>query len=445
MDATKPVSRRTLLAGAATAGAVLAADSLLSGSALASRQDANVVTLQFWTNHDATDVPLFQHVIKNFQTAHPNIKIQMTNETGSTYDTTLISTHAVSGTLPDVFYNRTFATADRANRGWTVDLTPFIQKEKVSLTDFWPAELVQETWKGRIHSLPYDFSDFGIYYNKTLFDKKRITYPPADGNWTWDDLHRLAKEFVAMSGGKQTMWGVDLTPLIYSWPVPGFVLAWGGTWISKDLRTFEVNTPEATTLFQTLQDMVFKTRVTPRFGSFPAGLDPLATGKVAMAVNGSWATLSERAVVGKRFEWDVAPLPKGPTGKRPNSPAGGAWSIAANSKHPNEAWEWVKFLTNTQADEILISQPTRSVPGRKSAVPLWVKVAKSGKLPPAHVSAFPDQMPEAFEVPTVPYYNEMAAITASYIGAMLVSHKPVKSTLARWQTDVQQAIKKYQF
>src|SRR5205085_10145740 len=141
-----PVSRRSRLAGAAAAGAVLAADSLRSGSALASRQDANVVTLQFWTNHDATDVPLFQHVIKNFQTAHPNIKIQMTSETGSTYDTTLISTHAVSGTLPDVFYNRTFATADRANRGWTVDLTPFIQKEKVSLTDFWPAELVQETW-----------------------------------------------------------------------------------------------------------------------------------------------------------------------------------------------------------------------------------------------------------------------------------------------------------
>ena len=125
--------------------------------------------------------------------------------------------------------------------------------------------------------------------------------------------------------------------------------------------------------------------------------------------------------------------------------AGGAWSIAANSKHPNEAWQWITFLTNKRSTEILISEPTRSVPGRKSAVPLWVKVAKSGKLPPAHVGVFPDQMPEAFGIPTVPYYNEQAAITGNYVGAMLTSKKPVKDTLAKWQAAGQAAIKKYQF
>ncbi len=57
MDVMKPVSRRTLLAGAAAAGAVVAADSLLPASALASHSAADQVTLQFWTNHDAvTDV-----------------------------------------------------------------------------------------------------------------------------------------------------------------------------------------------------------------------------------------------------------------------------------------------------------------------------------------------------------------------------------------------------
>ena len=113
MDMTKPVSRRTLLAGAAAAGAVVATDSLLPGSALASRQEADVVTLQFWTNHDATDVPLFQHVIRNFEATHPNIKIKMTNETSSTYDTTLISTHAVSGTLPNSLDTVSIIPVDR--------------------------------------------------------------------------------------------------------------------------------------------------------------------------------------------------------------------------------------------------------------------------------------------------------------------------------------------
>jgi hypothetical protein len=54
-------------------------------------------------------------------------------------------------------------------------------------------------------------------------------------------------------------------------------------------------------------------------------------------------------------------------------------------------------------------------------------------------------MPEAFGVPTVPYYNELAAITGTYVGNMLTLKKPVKTELAAWQAAGQAAIKKYQF
>lgn len=446
MDATKPISRRTLLAGAAATGALVAADSLLPASALARRSAASPVTLTFWINHDATDVPLFQHVIKNFEAAYPNIKINMTNETSANYDTTLIPTRAVSGSLPDVFYNRTFATADRANRGWTLSLTPYMQSHHVTNKDFWPAEVVQMTWKGQQYSLPYDWSDWGIFYNKTAFDKKGIKYPPADGNWTWDDLFRLAKEFVDVKNAKQTMWGIDFVGAVGSgWPTPGFVLAWGGKWISKDLHSFNINTPETARMFLDFQSQVFRYKVAPRGATLPAGFDPWQSGKLAMSVNGSWATLQQRTYIGKRFDWDVAPLPKGPTGRRPISPAGGAWSIAANSKHPNEAFQFINFLTSTRSAQILISEPLRSIPGRKSAVPLWVKTARSTKQPPEHVSAFPDMVGGAFNVPTVPYYNELAALTSNYVGAILTSNKAVKTTLATWQDAANAAIKKYQF
>jgi multiple sugar transport system substrate-binding protein len=357
----------------------------------------------------------------------------------------LIPTRAVGGTLPDVWYNRTYNTADRANRGWTLSLDPFMQKDHFSTADFWPAEVAQEVWKGHMYSLPYDFSDFGISYNKTLFDQMKIKYPPQDGNWTWDDLRALAKQFVTMQGGKQATWGIDTSAILYSWPTIGFVLAWGGKWISKDLRSFQVNTPEAVQLFQMLQDMTFKDMSILRSATLPAGYSPWTSGKLAMYLDGSWDTLADRATIGNRFAWDVAPLPKGPTGRRPVSPAGGAWSIATTSKHPNEAWEWIKFLTNTQSANILISEPTRSIPGRQSSAKEWVRVARSGKQPPAHVSVFANTMSEAFPVPTVPYYNELATITGNYLGAMLNSNKPVAATLAQWQRDGNAAIKKYQF
>jgi multiple sugar transport system substrate-binding protein len=448
MDDTRLISRRDLLAGTGAIGAALVADSLLPGSALASRQSADQVTLNFWTNHDATDVPLFKRVIKNFEATHPNIKVNLTNypAAGSNYDQTLIPTRAVSGSLGDVFYNRTFATADRASRGWLLDLTPFVKKEHFSLKDFWPAEVPQMMWKGKLYSLPYDFSDFGLFYNKTMFTKKGIKPPPVDGNWTWDQLFQLAKEFVSTSGSKQSTWGIDFVGTVAGgWPTPGFVMAWGGKWLSKDLHKFQVNSPQVAHMFQTFQDAVFKTKVAPRGATLPAGFDPWQSGKLAMAVNGSWATLQMRSYIGHRFDWDVVPLPKAPTGRRPISPAGGAWSIAANSKHPHEAWEFIKFLTSTRSAEILISEPIRSIPGRKSAVPKWVKTVKSAKLPPRHAGVFASQMSQAFKVPTVPYYNELTTITGNYVNAMLVTNKSVKDMLPRWEKDVNEAIKKYHF
>lgn len=447
MELDKTVSRRTMLKSAGVAGAALAAGSVLPKAAQASPASASTVTLEFWTNHDAaTDIPLFNKVITNFEATNPNIKIHLTNYPASSpFDTSIIPTRGISGTLPDVWYNRTYNTADRASRGWTISLDPFVQKDKMSLSDFWPAEVAQMQWKGHLYSLPYDFSDFGIYYNKALFDKKGIKYPPASGNWTWDDVFKMAGEFVQKSGVRQTQWGLDLTPLTYFWSTAGFVLAWGGQWYSADLHSFPINNDGAATLFQTVQDAIFKTGSVLKGSTFPAGTDPLATGQVAMTLDGSWATLAHRNNIGSRFDWDVAPMPKGPTGKLPLSEAGGAWSIATNSKHPNEAWAWIKFLTNTQSDDILVSQPVRSMPGRRSAVPLWVSTAKAAKLPPDHASVFADILPSSFNVPSVPYYQELSTLSGTYIGNIMTLNKPVKDTLAKWQTAANTAIAKYKF
>jgi len=106
-------------------------------------------------------------VIQNFQAAYPNIKVNLTNYPGTNFDSAVIPTRAAGGTLADVFYNRTFATADRANRGWTLDLTSDIARNHVTVNDFWSAEVAQMTWKGKHYSLPYDWSDWGVFYNPT--------------------------------------------------------------------------------------------------------------------------------------------------------------------------------------------------------------------------------------------------------------------------------------
>jgi ABC-type glycerol-3-phosphate transport system substrate-binding protein len=255
----------------------------------------------------------------------------------------------------------------------------------------------------------------------------------------------MAAEFVTKSGVRQTQWGLDLTPLTYFWSTAGFVLAWGGLWYSAVLHSVQINNDGSASLFLTVQNAIFKTSAVIKGSTFPAGTDSLATGQVAMVLDGSWATLQHRNDIGNRFDWEVAPMPKGPTGKLPLSEAGGAWSIATDSTHPNEAWTWIKFLTNTQSEEILVSEPVRSMPGRRSAVALWISTAKSYKLPPAHASVFADVLPDSYNVPSVPYYQELADLSSTYIGNIMTLNKPVKATLAAWQTAANSAIKKYKF
>ena len=45
-----------------------------------------------------------------------------------------------------------------------------------------------------------DYDTIGLWYNKTLFDEAKISYPTDD--WTWADLTNAAKAITALGNGK---------------------------------------------------------------------------------------------------------------------------------------------------------------------------------------------------------------------------------------------------
>jgi len=53
-----------------------------------------------------------------------------------------------------------------------------------------------------------------------------------------------------------------------------------------------------------------------------------------------------------KFDIGFAPLPKGPVGRR-SVINGLADSIWIGTKHPEEAWKWVKFLASPEAQKIV--------------------------------------------------------------------------------------------
>ena len=154
------------------------------------------VTLRFVTNHGEADMPLFTQVIDNFKAKEPNITIDHLDiaDGNAFYD--LINTQGASKQLPDVWYTRTFDVPVYASKGWTIGLSDYVDADaaEVNVADFWPAEVDQMTFKGKLYALPYDFSNIGIYYNKDMFTAAGEAMPPS--SWKWDDLAALSTKFV---------------------------------------------------------------------------------------------------------------------------------------------------------------------------------------------------------------------------------------------------------
>jgi len=446
MNARTKLSRRDFLRGTAVIGAatILAAcaptapaeEEPVADEPQEEAPAPEEVTLRFITNHGEADMPLFIKVIENFHAAYEGIKIDHLDVVGSEfYDS--INAQGAAGDLPDSWYTRTFDVPVYAAKEWTISLQPYIDAdpEKVDVDDFWPAMITQMTWNGDLWALPYDFSNIGIYYNRDMFDAIGEAYPPA--TWSWDELVELAVKFVAKDdSGAFTNWGLNL--YTWDWVFMGQLFGWGGEVFSDDFKECVIDSPqnkECLEFFASARDQ----GVYPEAGAAPEGIDIFAANLVPMSYQGSWATVQLRDTIGDKFDFNCTSMPRSPSDETCINGAGGAWGIATNCEYPDQCWEWTWFLTNTESTNVLISEPLRSIPGRKSSVPEWEATAAEGGLPPENVGVFAEQFEEGHAGAYPPYWRDFSSAwnneVVPYINGTI--DDDAGTVLARFQEEIQ--------
>jgi multiple sugar transport system substrate-binding protein len=399
---TKPTEAATEAAAAPTTAPAAA-----SGAA----------TIRFVTNHGSADMPLFQKVIDNYAAVDANTKIDYLDiaDGNSFYDA--INTQGAAGQLPDVWYTRTYDVPVYASKKWTVSLADYASRDasEVNVDDFWPAEVAQMTYDGKLWALPYDFSNIGIYYNIDMFKAAGVDVPPAQ--WKWDDLVSLGLKFAKKdSSGAFTNWG--LVMYTWNWVFMGLMYGWGGNVFSDDLKTCVINSKENADCVKYFLD-ARKQGLYPESGATPEGVDAFAAAIIPMTYQGSWATNFERDTIKDKFNFDCTAMPTSNDGKSCINAAGGAWGIAANSKDPEAAWKWMKFLTSTEQTNVLISDPLRSIPGRQTSAKRWTEVASQGGLPPKNVQVFADQMKVANAKPFPTYWQAFGNVWTNLLDPLL--------------------------
>jgi ABC-type glycerol-3-phosphate transport system substrate-binding protein len=420
------------LAAAACAPAAAPAQQATNSSEQAAPA-GDQITLRWVTNHASVEIPGFEEVAQSFMDANPNIVIDLLNVPGAEYYNS-INTQGVGGNLPDIFYTRTFDVVPFAHNGWTVNLQPFVDRDELDVSDFWPAEVEQMIYEGSLYALPYDFSNIGIVYNKNILDEVGIAEPV--GDWDWAGLFETAGQLVARDGDTVTRWGMAVYP--WSWVWIGILFANGGRLFTDDYKECVIDSPENQETFEFFVQQR-EAGIYPEAAALPQGVDAFASGLVAMAFEGSWATQARRESVGDQFVFDVTYFPLGSTGRRAISAAGGAWGIGANSQAVEETWQFNVHLTSTESTNILISEPVRSIPGRQSSVPAWNDAASRSDLPPENVEIFAEQMQDAWAQPFPLYWKDFDVAWSNRIVPLLnggESTTDVAATLAQFQEEV---------
>lgn len=411
-------------------------------TAAAGKPQLQAAKLVWWTN-DGKQGDRVKPVYQEFTKLNPQVQVEDLVIAGALAEK--LATAGAAGTLPDLYYARTFTTADHAIKGWLLDITQYVQRDakEVNVDDLEPLMTVKEKWKGKWYSQPENFSDMVVYYNKKLFDESKVPYPKA--NWTWNDFLETAKVFTKTdSGSKQTQFGTDF--FLANWITWGYLLGNGGQVLTDDLKKAVVNSKENADTLQFFGDLIHVHKVAPAPNQLPKGMDPFGSGAVAMHVGGSWEIPRLRDAVKDKFDWDVAPIPVGSTGKYGVNVEGGCYGIGASSKFREEAWQLLKYSTSQAGIEKMVNSILFSLPGRISARENWLGVAKSTNQPPKNAPIFFDILkntPPA--VPALPYYEEFSRTFDNRVTSIVSGERKAADVLPPLEEELNKIIAKYEF
>ncbi len=311
-----------------------------------------------------------QQLLGQFHTEHPEIDVFYIPDPSNLVDRMPIDMQA--GTAADVFQGCCTHFPDWAQRGFTLDLRPYVEKDldQETIADWDPVQYrALFTRDGKQFGLPKYHGALALYYNKDLFDKYGLDYP--DGSWTHEDYLDAMRGLThdQNGDGKTDLWGSMMD--VYWDRVQVHVNGWGGHFVDPDNPTgCRMADPEALAALEWLRARMWDDRVmaklpdVDRLGPTDAFIDQ----RVAMVEDGSWSlkNILSRAP----FRLGIAPFPAGPA-RRVTLATTDGFGIYAGTKHPEAAWELVKFLIGKDYGRAM-ARTAFLQPARLSIVQDWV-------------------------------------------------------------------------
>ncbi len=300
-----------------------------------------VVTIRWFMRWDDARVQnVAMPIIEEFEAANPNIKVEFENiGSGDEYYQKL-QTSIAGNVAPDVFYPATHVAYALGSKEAIASVDTLDPDGELDLESFDPNVLELYQIDGEQMCLPIDTAALVVFYNKEMFDAAGVEYPQA--GWTWDDFLATAEALSEDTDGDGDTDVYGVNGFTNYWPL----MVWSETGhnVFDDQRNpteFLINEQESIDAIQWLADLTNVHGVMPDVLQTEELGDMFAAEIAAMNVVGHWRV--PRYLSETEIDFDFAPLPVGAAGPL-NRADGSCFAVSSQSEHPEEAFEFVKFL-----------------------------------------------------------------------------------------------------
>ncbi|WP_328782713.1 ABC transporter substrate-binding protein [Streptomyces canus] len=360
---------------ALTVSAVLVTTACTGQSSSGAEDDASKeTTINFWHAWSAdSEVKAVKTLVAGFEKAHPNIHVNVVGN--MTDDKINQALRTGGGKAPDVISSFTTNNVGKfCSSGALVDLNPLFKKSGVDPEKTFPAAMNEYTqFDGDRCAVPLLGDAYGLYYNKTAFEKAGITSPPK----TWSQFEADAKKLTITQGSTYKQLG--FMPNYHGWETTTehYLGQFSPTYFDSSGKSNVAKDPAFKAAFTLQKKLVGDLGGYQKLEKFRATLGdewgpkhPFQTGQVAMQLDGEWR-LGMAVDAKPGFEIGVAPLPV------PDDQAdqygkgyitGTIAGIAANSTKQNAAWEFVKYITTDTDAVVGFSNDIHNVPSTLAAL-----------------------------------------------------------------------------
>jgi raffinose/stachyose/melibiose transport system substrate-binding protein len=346
--------KRTPLIRALAAGAAVTLLAAACGSDDGDESSDGKTTISWW--HNSNNDPgkaYYEQVAKDFEAENPDVDIKIDAQLHEDMLTKLDAAFQ-SGEVPDIYMERGGGElADHVEAGLTKDLSET------------SADLISEIggsvagWQtdDKTYALPFSVGVVGFWYNTELFEQAGITQAPT----TWDDMYAAIDQLKTAGIEPIAVGAGD------GWPAAHYWYYFSVRECSEEVLTDAVTSLDFsddcfTRAGEDLEELIAAEPFNRGFLSTPAQEGPtsasglLATGKVAMELQGHWepgvmqGLTEDEQGLGDKTGWFAFPTVEGGEGDPTAALGGGdAWAVSADA--PDEAVDFVNYLLSDEVQK----------------------------------------------------------------------------------------------